>query len=46
MWPRRRRGDIDQNGRCVATVKNDLEVVTPSKREAVEEKDAATTKRV
>jgi hyperosmotically inducible periplasmic protein len=39
-------GDITKMVDGVATVKNDLEVVAPSKREAVEEKDEAITKRV
>lgn len=39
-------GDITKMIDGVATVKNDLEVVTLSEREAVEEKDEAITKRV
>ena len=43
---RQAAGDITKMVDGVATVKNDLEVVAPSKREAVEEKDEAITKRV
>ena len=39
-------GDITKMLDGVKTVKNDLEVVAPSKREAVEEKDEAVTARV
>ena len=39
-------GDITKMLDGVKTVKNDLEVVAPSKREAVEEKDEAITARV
>ena len=39
-------GDIAKLLDSVKTVKNDLEVVAPSKREVLEEKDEAITARV